>query len=54
MIDVEEYCHRKFAYGPERCLRTPKHYGLHRDARTLKQSTKSWGDNECAPEERQT
>lgn len=44
-------CNRQFAFGAQRCKRTTKHPGLHRDARTLRHATVMWGDNECAPEQ---
>lgn len=50
---IERFCDKRFKYGPATCKRTPKHLGLHRDARTFRHATIHWGDNECAPDEEQ-
>lgn len=50
MADSERFCGNRFKYGTATCKRTPKHLGLHRDARTLRHSTVMWGDNEGTPE----
>ncbi len=45
-------CDRQFVHDAgERCRRTVKHPGLHRNARRMQDATVMWGDNECAPEE---
>lgn len=46
----ERFCQKRFLFGPETCKRTPNHPGLHRNARTLKEATVMWGDNEAAPD----
>lgn len=43
-------CDRQFVHGGERCRRTVKHPGLHRNTRRMQDATVMWGDNECAPE----
>lgn len=50
MPDTERFCGNRFKYGTATCKRTPKHPGLHRNARTLRHSTVMWGDNEGTPE----
>lgn len=55
---VMEECGRKFLLADHTCRRLlngdgSPHLGLHRNARTLRGATVVWGDNECAPDDRQ-